>query len=173
MLHPIFFHFGTDGREKLVCRKLETMFIAHKTDTTWLRCWKNWIAGWFQFFESNQWMKKPTLWEGEVRTWGGKSGSHLREPIDSHEDEKFEDNLEVPPGVVGVVLDARGPDPAGELEDEESVEDQVEKEEEEEGEVEEEEEGEELVETARLLQVGMEVERLVSKLLNEQSDKEK
>jgi len=39
--------------------------------------------------------------------------------------------------------------------------------------VEEEEEGEELVETARLLQVGMEVERLVSKLLNEQSDKEK
>lgn len=75
--------------------------------------------------------------------------------------------------MVGVVLDARGPDPAGELEDEESVEDQVEKEEEEEGEVEEEEEGEELVETARLLQVGMEVERLVSKLLNEQSDKEK
>ena len=70
-------------------------------------------------------------------------------------------------------MDARGPDPAGELEDEESVEDQVEKEEEEEGEVEEEEEGEELVQTARLLQVGMEGERLVSKLLNEQSDKEK
>ena len=65
-------------------------------------------------------------------------------------------------------MDAGGPDAAGELEDEESVEDQVEQEEEEEGQVEEEEEGEELVETARLLQVGVEVERLVSKLLNEQ-----
>jgi len=52
----------------------------------------------------------------------------LREPIDPHEDEKFEDHLEVPPRLV-----VRGPDAAGELEDEEGVEDQVEEEEEEKG----------------------------------------
>jgi len=39
----------------------ETKAVKIITPVSWLRCWKNWIAGWFQFFESNQWMKKPTL----------------------------------------------------------------------------------------------------------------
>lgn len=98
----------------------------------------------------------------------------LRKPIDSHEDEEFEDNLEVPPvDGVGVILDARRPDPAGELEDEESIEDEVEEQEQEEGKVEEEEEGQEHVEAAGLLQVWMEHQGGVSKILQEQSNKKK
>jgi len=98
----------------------------------------------------------------------------LRQPIDSHEEKEFKDDLEVPPvDGVGVILDAGRPDPAGELEDKESIEDEVEEQEEEEGEVEEEEEGQEHVEAAGLLQVWVEHQGWVCKLLQEQSDKKK
>lgn len=98
----------------------------------------------------------------------------LRKPIDSHEEKELEDDLKVPPVYgVGVILDARRPDPTGELEDKESIEDEVEEQEEEEGEVEEEEERQEHVEAAGLLQVWMEHQGWVCKLLQEQSDEEK
>ena len=70
-------------------------------------------------------------------------------------------------------MDARRPDPAGELEDKESIEDEVEEQEEEEGEMEEEEERQEHVKAAGLLQVWMERQSWVCKLLQEQSDEEK
>ena len=47
-----------------------------------------------------------------------RRGTHLRQPIDSHKDKVFKDELEVfQVDQVGVVLDAVGPDPEGELED--------------------------------------------------------
>ena len=59
--------------------------------------------------------------------------SHLRKPIDSHENKEFEDDFEVPPvDWVGIVWDAWRPDSAGEFEHKESIEEKVEDGEEEE-----------------------------------------
>ena len=66
-----------------------------------------------------------------------------------------------------------GPDSAGELEDEESIEDEVEQQEKEEGKVEEEEEGQKHIETAGFLQVWVEHLGGVCKLLQEESDEKK
>jgi len=98
----------------------------------------------------------------------------LRQPVDSHEEKELKDDLEVPPvDWVGIILDARRPDPTRELEDKENIEDEVEEQEEEEGEVEEEEEGQEHVEAAGFLQVWVEHQGWVCKLLQQQSDEKK
>ena len=52
-----------------------------------------------------------------------RRATHLRQPIDSHEEKELEDDLKVPPVYgVGVILDTRRPDPTGELENKESIE---------------------------------------------------
>ena len=103
-----------------------------------------------------------------------KEATHLRQPIDSHEDKELEDDLEVPPvDRVGVILHAGRPDSAGKLEYKESIEHEVEQQEKEEGKVEEEEEWPKHLETAGFLQVWVEHLGGVCKLLQKQSNKKK